>query len=298
MNESGRKYLMKDPEVRKEVEEISAKHYESKEISDAVIKRFFVLPDGVYLSQEEKEDFRIFVEYASKRLIGGQMQHLHPELQNKENALLLLQKTKNAKSSLSFHDITHAIITYEDQKKTTPGFATNYAINDYDLVAEELRVNMWEGVISKYSIFIALMDENKKQEWVSDFEKWYEKALEKKDPDFMKMREKILDAVKKCDSSDFDSVFDAYQNITFLFAGEVNTMNFKIFFEHSEESIKEMEAIYEEMTEMIKIQPDPKLISLAKSVFENYDKNPKILYDEFKRICGPLIKNLKKRSTV
>lgn len=293
------KYLFRDPQIRKEVEEISVEHYKSKEIPDSIIKRVFVLPDGVDLTADEKEDFRIYVEYASKRIIGSNMQFLHPSLHNKEKALEILNKEKNETPYISFHDIIHSVITYQDKKKTAPGFAIEYSINNIDLIAEELRVNMWEGILSKYSMFIALMDKNRKLEWVKDFEKWFEKRIAMKDQELLEIHRKVLTIVNNCNSSSFRSVLSAYEDIVFLLTGDVNTGNFRIFFKdqegYSEEQVEEIKKKYEHITNIIKEDPDPKFLRLAESVFENYDKNPKILFHEFKAICGKLVENLKKR---
>ena len=293
------KYLFRDPQIRKEVEEISVEKYKSKEIPDSLIKRVFVLPDGVDLTADEKEDFRIYVEYASKRIIGSGMQFLHPRLHNKEKALEILNIEKSENPYISFHDIVHSIITYEDKGKTAPGFATEYSINNIDLIAEELRVNMWEGILSKYSIFIALMDENRKSEWLKDFDKWFEKRIALKDHELLEIREKVLALVNKCNSSSFPSVISTYEDIVFLLTGDVNTGNLRIFFKdqegYSEEWVEAIKRKYEHITNIIKDNPDPKFLRLAEIIFENYDKNPKILFHEFKAICGKLVENLKKR---
>ncbi|MEK7564452.1 MAG: hypothetical protein AAB510_02700 [Patescibacteria group bacterium] len=289
-----KKTLYREPEIQAEVKRISDEIFESKEISKKTAANFFGL--GISeLTAEEMERFRLYVEHASKRLLNGNMHIPGREVQNKEQAVGLLRDAL-VRGSLIFHDVSHVMINTEDQREDNnivPAFLRlGEVTNSRELIAEEPRALMWVTIWGKHPIFISLLDEERKKDFLKDYVE--------KIPDFAEKNSgvligKIINAVNSCDSTSFDSVFNAYQTIVYE---TVRVSNQKIFSsgeEKSEQEIYEMNKDYDAIVTELRANPDPRLVETAKTVFGNYDKNPKVLFEEFERICGPLLENLQKR---
>lgn len=292
------KILYRDPDIQREIERVCEEVFQSREITKTAAKEMFGLGDAE-LTPEEMEEFRLFVEYASKRLANAALHIPGEEITTKEDAVRTLQGLKDHMGRLAFHDVAHALINYEDHHEDNsivPAFLRNKKrYNDIEAISEEPRALMWDSFIGNHPIFISLMDPVRRRELLKRARRAFPSP--ELNPENQARFAAVENAVKNCDKdSSFETAFDGYQNIIYAL---VRSTNQSAFIEATNSTFpEEHEATqnqYDRIVGHLKTNPDSKLVAVARAVFENYEKDPKILFKEFRRIAGPLLDQLKKR---
>lgn len=292
------KTLYKVPEIRQAMDSARSHIFGTPEVQMETAMDFFGLGEAV-LTEEELRDFSIFVDYASKRLVNTQVvEHLGHLKNYKQRALKKIGKLKSNMGSIAFHDISHCIVTVargEAGNSVVPAFLKEGTQpNNIKVIQEEAFALMWENVFGRYPLFIYFLKPELKQELIDAYNKRFS-GMTRVNEEVEDFLEKVSDSLTDIDYASFDSVFKAYQTLAYLTVKKVNQRGFN---KHAtKDEYDAMNHAYDEISADLIRHPDEKLVSLARSVFENYDSNPKILFQEFMKICGPLIERLKKRKT-
>jgi hypothetical protein len=269
------------------------------EVSPEIAAGFFGLGEG-RLSPEELEDFSLFVGYAGKRLINTQVVNNIGHSKNwKSKSLKFLAEVGTEQNSIAFHDISHCVATIADgapgNSVVPPFLAENTLINNKSVIGQEALALIWDDVFGSYPLLYYFL----KPELRGQLRDAYAQKLKDRgeyNTDLSAFLDKIAHVADNVDPSRFDEVFDAYQRLVYITTQKVNEVMFvRENKSASTEQIDGMNQEYDRVVESLMEKPDQNLERVARTVFENHEKNPKILFDEFMRICGPLIGRLKKR---
>ncbi|NQV89843.1 hypothetical protein HQ487_00375 [Candidatus Uhrbacteria bacterium] len=275
----------RDPIIREAIYRKSREIFGSREVSDEAIDNFFLL-EGEKLSEEEKADVGRFVEHVSKRLVNAALHRPGAEISTKEKAKQCLFDPKERFGFISFHDPAHAIAMYDksEGKSLVPSFLTatlEEGYTDPNVMLEEFPALIFSQIFEGRPLFASFLDSESTSALmevltVGDYEH----------PEVAKVAfEKIASEV---DHKDFESVRRAYEKTIVLFLSETA---FRRVPEHKEE----VKQTGEEALLLSASNPDEKYLLLARTIFEQYGSNKKVLFQEFQRICGPLLERLRRK---
>jgi hypothetical protein len=288
----------RDPEVRDAMKTTQEKSF-GVEVTPEVAAGFFGLGEG-RLSPEEMEEFSLFVDYAAKRLINTQAVKSVGHSKGWKSKILKVIKTMaKEESPVAFHDISHCVATIADgapdNSVVPPFLAENNLINNRSVIGQESLALMWEDVFGGYPLLFYFIKPELRNKLVEVFEDRFKNVSSDTTEisDFIARVARVSEGVN---FSSFEEVFDAYQRLVYITAKKVNqSMFLNENKSASIEQVDDMNQEYDKVVESLMENPNPNLERVARTVFENHDKNPKILFDEFMRICGPLIERLKNR---
>lgn len=278
-----RNYL---PEIRQKAETVIA--FDEVRLPDKEINAFFGLEDE-QLSQKELDQVHKFVAHAGRRLIAAAVfGEASPHKTKEEVEKALKDHSEGVGVFFSLHDSMHAAVTYERTNGASfvPHFLRKKSQDNYhdpETNTEELKALLWGAVIGKHPTFIALMDNKRKQNLL--------KALDKRlaegrvaTPQYEAMKR----AAEESDPADFESVCLGYERI--ICAGV--KMAIRGDKSLSQEDLRKIDGRIDEIFAAHEQVPDAGFREAAKRIYEQYNSNPKVLFEEFRRTCTPLLEGL------
>lgn len=282
-NVSIRNYL---PEIRKKAETVIA--FDEVRVPDKEINSFFGLEDE-QLSQKELDQVRKFVAYAGRRLVAAAVFGEASPHKTKEDVEKALSDHSNGVGIFfSLHDSMHAAVTYErtNGASLVPHFLRKKSQENYldaETNTEELKSLLWGAFIGKYPTFIALMDSKRKQSLL--------KSLKGRLDDgkiAVPQYEAMKQAAEESDPSDFESVRRGYERIV-CSGVKMAVRGDRTLSQNDLANIDErIDAVFAAHEQT----PNAGFYEAAKRIYDQYNSNPKVLFDEFKRTCTPLLEGL------
>ena len=281
-------FIRKEKEAFKEI----TNDFFSPEKRQKTISDFFGVVENS-LSHEEEENFVAYGKYALKRILNAD---LHKNGFHPEEVKDFFEQIKNESNFLYIHDIGHSIAMYQDQpsdNSIVPEFyktSNEEGINNRKLIAEEPRALVWMAYQSPKPLSLMILDEESKKEFVQNISNSYGE-------NYGESVKNIVDAVETTKITNAEEYVEAYQKLIYAI---IEMPNLQAIMSKSgevpESQINEMKDSYFKIISDLKESPDPKLLELLTNVYNNRD-NPKVLYDEFYRICEPLVKKLAARKS-
>ena len=258
--------------------------FDTPEKKQMLVNNFFGIEPGV-LSPNEEYDFELFARYAQKRIFNASF-HKKNIPQTEVDVYL---RDHNTPQAILLHDIAHTIVTHEKTGTTVPEFyktKPEAEINNPRLIAEEAQALVWVSIVGDAPVSLALFDAEKKKALLDAI------ALYK--DSMSPMTEEVTKSIISFNEYDFESYLKVYQDIVYGLVELTNSQAIVREYEGDPEKVKKLHNEYIDVADKLKQQPDPKLVMILKNVFDDRE-NPKVLYNEFSRICGDLITRLHNR---
>mgnify|MGYP003562381487 CR=1 FL=1 len=280
-------------ESKNEIEEMAERILNSPETKDKVLANFFGVDKGV-LSDQEQENFRLFGKYALKRILNATLQKYG--IEKGKGSEYIQEKNTERDALFALHDITHSIAAYQKSSEdgtlsVVPVFhktKEDAEVNNVTLIKEELRTFIWNGpfVGGSRPITLELLGDESRKLLIEGLSLNY-------GTNFPELTQRMISSIEKMDQDSFDSYVATYKDIVLSLTEIPNT--YAIRSQNTDEKIiRNLENEFTTIIEKLKLSPDPKLNEILQTIYSNQG-DPKILYKEFYRICGPLIENLKQR---
>ncbi len=291
----GQNIIPKENFFRKENEafEDTANDLFSPEKRQKIISDFFGTEENS-LSPEEERNFVVYGKYALKRILNAD---IHKNGLHLDEIKDFFENIQNESNFLYIHDIGHSIAVYQDQPTNDNSIVPEFyktskadVINNKKLIAEEPRALVWMNVQSHKPLSLMILDQGAKDQFIKNISSSYGE-------NFSESVKRITDAVNAAKISNAEEYIKAYQKVVYAF---VEMPNLQAIMsksgEMSEFEIIEMKDQYFEIISNLEKSPDPKLIESLTNIYVNRE-DPKVLYNEFYRICEPLVKKLKARKS-
>ncbi len=285
---SERPNFYRDPELRKGIEKKARDIFGSREVSDDGIDQFFQL-QGEHLSEAEKRDVGLFIEYVSKRLVNAALHRPGQEAKDESDAEKKLNDHAETFGFIPNHDPAHAIMTYErsDENSVVPTFfkkGLQATFLDPEALAEEFPALLWSGPVNELNWFTALFEERTSKKL---FDVLRARAQASSDARMYLPAVEALEA--DLDRTDFDSVRRTFETFTILFlkTTSAKSMNTSI--------IREGIPAMDEALARTQAHPDERYLALARKIFDEYPSNKRVYFEEFKRIMAPLLERLRRK---
>ncbi len=259
-------------------------------------KNFFGVDDGV-LSKKEIEDFELFVGHTIKRILLADLEKKN--INSKNEAVENIENIVFNALNLLRHDISHSISSYKTNKdqgleNVTPLFhktKTEDEINNKELIKEELFALLWMNPFRGSPIPLSLLDLSLQKEFLKNLKTFLE-DIDRGDL-FLDIEEKI----KSFKDDNFEDFLKLYQDVILTIVSMPNDNYILDKSKGDIQSINFLKDEFEQIVKELKDNPDKDLVSLLKNIYENKN-NPKILYEEFYKICEPLILKIRKRKKI
>jgi len=234
------------------------------------------------LTEEERSDFKLFLEYARKRVIHASF-HKNPEHAEDPIAFLaaiesLKDTPEDQKSRLLLHDVAHAIVAFENgnQHVGTSVVSDFFKApegtdaSDPELIAQEARAFLWVKFYGSGPLATGLLT----KEGIAALRAEVQTRFAEHIP---AMAARVDQSLAALDPENFDSYAKVFQEVVY----------------GSTEPVEDGSGYLEIIKDLME-HPDPRLIKHLREVFDNRD-DKKILYKQFHEICAPLIENLRGR---
>lgn len=285
--------------------------------------------DQDQLNEKEKQELELFAQYAGKRLLNAALNQEGVKYESTEDVLETLEKHAEKLSPFARHDLVHAMIAYNinsghnaslDRKNSpVPEFLRPASeISGSQAVIEELPAILWTEIEHKPTISVFM--EGKAVSLLDFFKKDNTKDIA--DREVVEKMEKELSNPRE---TDFESFIRKYADFAFYLVKVFNKLQESgnsekdgLTGDQLREKLKEWESKFDPIwnkaknlfnEELERFMHDESqgqgsetkrrtlrlLLEKSKAIFDNYDKNPRIIFDEFKSMGASFFENSQKK---